>query len=149
MRRELATAARENQLGPKTTADAETAATDRTGYDHAMSFFAELSRRRVFRVAAVYGVTAWIIIEVSAIVLPALHLPEMLVTSIVVVLIAGFPVALVLAWIFDIEPGGILRTESVAEAPAATAVPRRLVYVVLLRSPPALTRGPYTSLIRT
>lgn len=125
----------------KSAADAGTATTAGTGYDRGMSFFAELSRRRVFRVAAMYGITAWIIIEVSATVLPALYLPEMLVTGIVVVLIAGFPVALVLAWIFDIEPGGVQRTENLVEAPAVTAVPRRLGYLVLLSIATAMLGG--------
>ncbi|MCZ6852962.1 MAG: adenylyl cyclase, partial [Gammaproteobacteria bacterium] len=84
-----------------------------------MALLTELKRRRVFRVAGVYGVTAWIITEVSATVLPALNLPEELITIIVVLLIAGFPIALVLAWIFDINPDGIHRTQSTPEVTAA------------------------------
>lgn len=75
-----------------------------------MSLISELKRRRVFRVAALYGVTAWVITEVSATVLPLLGLPERLVTIIVVLLIVGFPVTLILAWIFDLGPDGIERT---------------------------------------
>ncbi|HRP35539.1 MAG TPA: hypothetical protein PLI48_06610, partial [Gammaproteobacteria bacterium] len=62
---------------------------------------AELKRRRVFRVAGLYGVVAWIIAEVSSVVFPVLLLPEWTVTFIVVVLMLGFPVAMVLAWAFD------------------------------------------------
>ncbi len=98
-----------------------------------MALMTELKRRRVFRVAAVYGVTAWVITEVSATVLPALHLPEQLITIIVVLLIAGFPIAMVLAWIFDIDPDGIHRTESPPEVAAAVrTAPARLIYTGLI-----------------
>ena len=93
---------------------------------------AELKRRRVFRVAGLYGVVAWIIAEVSSVVFPVLLLPEWTVTFIVALLMLGFPVAMVLAWAFDIGPQGIERTPPVA----ATAATRRshawLVYGGLL-----------------
>lgn len=81
---------------------------------------AELKRRRVFRVAGLYGVVAWIIAEVSSVVFPVLLLPEWTVTFIVVVLMLGFPVAMVLAWAFDIGPQGIERTPPVAAAAGST-----------------------------
>jgi adenylate cyclase len=77
---------------------------------------AELKRRRVFRVAGLYGVVAWIIAEVSSVVFPVLLLPEWTVTFIVVLLMLGFPVAMVLAWAFDIGPQGIERTPPVVAA---------------------------------
>ena len=89
------------------------------GYNRDMALMTELKRRRVFRVAGLYGVTAWIVTEVSATVIPALYLPEELVTIIVVLLITGFPIALVLAWIFDINPEGIHRTQNTPEVTAA------------------------------
>jgi len=95
-----------------------------------MTLFSELKRRRVFRVAAMYGVTAWAIIEVSATVLPALHLPEELVSTIVVLLIAGFPIALVLAWVFDISPQGIERTP--APPPAERSLAARIGAALLV-----------------
>jgi TolB-like protein len=85
-----------------------------------MALWSELKRRRVFRVAAMYGVTAWVITEVSATVLPALNLPDQIVTAIVVLLIAGFPIALVLAWVFDIDRQGITRTDQQASTPPVT-----------------------------
>lgn len=81
---------------------------------------AELKRPRVFRVAGLYGVVAWIIAEVSSVVFPVLLLPEWTVTFIVVVLMLGFPVAMVLAWAFDIGPQGIERTPPVAAAAGST-----------------------------
>jgi adenylate cyclase len=71
---------------------------------------AELNRRRVFRVAGLYGVVAWIITEVSSVVFPALLLPDWTVTFVVVLLLLGFPPAMILAWVFDVGPQGIERT---------------------------------------
>jgi adenylate cyclase len=75
--------------------------------------FAELKRRRVFRVAAVYAAIAWLVVEVSDTVLPRLELPDWTVTLVLVLVLAGFPVALVLAWAFDITPTGVARTPPV------------------------------------
>jgi len=99
-----------------------------------MAFFAELKRRRVSKVAIAYGAIAWAVTEASSVVVPALHLPEWLVTAIVVFLLVGFPVAMVLAWIFDVGPQGIERTEPIADAPPAMRVRLRMAYaaVVLL-----------------
>lgn len=76
-----------------------------------MSFISELQHRRVFRVAALYGVVAWLITEISSVVLPALLLPQWTITLVIVLLIFGFPIAMIMAWIFDIGPEGIQRTE--------------------------------------
>ena len=99
-----------------------------------MAFFAELKRRRVGKVAIAYGAIAWAVTEASSVVVPALHLPEWLVTAIVVFLMVGFPVAMVLAWIFDVGPQGIERTEPIAGAAPAMRVRLRMAYasVVLL-----------------
>lgn len=73
-------------------------------------FFSELKRRKVYRVATVYAITAWIIIEVTDTIFPRLNLPDWLVTSIIVVLLIGFPIALILSWIYDWSPEGFVRT---------------------------------------
>ncbi|MGD8321250.1 MAG: hypothetical protein PVJ02_12360, partial [Gemmatimonadota bacterium] len=73
------------------------------------SFLEELKRRKVVRVAVVYGAVAWAVLQVADIVLPALGLPEKMMTGLVVVLILGFPVALGLAWAFDVTPTGVKR----------------------------------------
>ena len=67
-----------------------------------MSLLAELRQRKVLRVAAAYGVVAWLLIQIASAVLPALRLPEWTVTFTTILLLLGFPVALVLAWSFDI-----------------------------------------------
>jgi len=83
----------------------------------AMSLFAELKQRKVFRVAATYAVIAWLLMQVVATVAPALKLPEWTVTFTTVLLLLGFPVALVLAWIFD-----VVRTGGHASATASGIV---------------------------
>ncbi len=75
------------------------------------SFLGELKQRRVFRVAGLYAVVAWLLTEVAATVFPALRLPDWTVTLVVALLVLGFPVAMVFAWLFDIGPQGIERTD--------------------------------------
>jgi TolB-like protein/Tfp pilus assembly protein PilF len=99
-----------------------------------MAFFAEIKRRRVGKVAIAYGTIAWLVTEASSVVLPALYLPEWTVTFVVVFLLVGFPVAMILAWIFDVGPQGIERTEPLAGEARSTRVRLRMAYaaVVLL-----------------
>jgi TolB-like protein/Flp pilus assembly protein TadD len=75
-------------------------------------FFAELKRRHVFKVAAVYGVVAFGLLQVAEPLAIALGLPDTFLTYIVAFLLIGFPVALVLAWAFEVTPNGVQRTES-------------------------------------
>jgi TolB-like protein len=93
---------------------------------------AELSRRRVFRVAGLYGVVSWIIAEVSSVVFPVLLLPEWTVTFVVALLILGFPVAMILAWAYDIGPGGIEKTEPLRGAEDASGGRAWIAYSVML-----------------
>jgi len=76
-----------------------------------MAFLAEFRRRRVGKVAVAYGAVAWAVTESASVVLPALGVPEWAMTFLVVFLLAGFPIAMVLAWVFDVSPTGIQRTE--------------------------------------
>ena len=85
---------------------------------------ADLKRRGVYRIAVIYGVTAWAITEVAVSVEEPLRLPDWLDTSIIVVLGLGFPIALVLAYAFNLTPEGIKpdrgkESEGVASAAAA------------------------------
>ena len=99
-----------------------------------MAFLAELKRRRVGKVAIAYGAVAWAVTEAASVVLPALHLPDWIITFVVVFLLIGFPVAMVLAWVFDVGPQGIERTEPLAGELRSTHVKLRMAYaaVVLL-----------------
>jgi adenylate cyclase len=93
---------------------------------------AELKRRRVFRVAGLYGVVAWIIAEVSSVVFPVLLLPEWTVTFVVILLILGFPIAMILAWAYDIGPGGIERTPPLARSDTQRRVQAWVAYGLML-----------------
>lgn len=73
-------------------------------------FLAELKRRRVFRVAAVYGATAFVVVQVADVLQEALHLPEAFLTGVAVLALLGFPIAIVLAWAYDRTPQGVVRT---------------------------------------
>jgi len=79
-------------------------------------FLAELKRRKVYRVALVYAAVGWAILEASGMVLPRLALPDWTVNLVLAVVLLGFPLALVFAWIFDISPEGIVRTEPLSPA---------------------------------
>src|SRR5437879_2668147 len=78
------------------------------------NFFAELKRRNVYKVAVAYAVVGWLVLQVTATIVPALHLPDGLTTAVVVVTLIGFPVALVIAWSFEMTPEGMKRTENVS-----------------------------------
>lgn len=86
------------------------------------SFFAELKRRKVVRVAVVYAVVAWLIMQIADVGVPALLLPEWVGRAVALLLILGFPVALILAWAYDLTPKGITLTEPLAE-PAEQSSP--------------------------
>jgi TolB-like protein/Tfp pilus assembly protein PilF len=87
------------------------------------SFFAELQRRHVYKVGAMYCVAGWLLVQVVTQVLPVFDVSALGQRVLVLIVVAGFPVALVLAWLFDLTPQGIVRT---AEAPAAGESPAAL-----------------------
>ena len=72
-----------------------------------MSLFAELKRRKVFRVAGAYAVVGWLVIEVAATVLPQFQVPDWAPRMVTLLVALGFPIVLVMAWVFDITPDGI------------------------------------------
>ena len=78
-----------------------------------MSFWTELRRRNVFKVGTGYALVAWILVQVVGNVFPVLHLPEWTGTFVIVLLLLGFPLALVLAWAFEVTPDGIKRTADI------------------------------------
>ncbi|MCB1626286.1 MAG: hypothetical protein KDI48_01075 [Xanthomonadales bacterium] len=99
------------------------------------AFLDELRRRGVTRAAAVYAVAAWAVIETSATILPALHLPDWTVTLVVVVALIGFPIALIVAWVFDLTRAGVVRTpgrESLPETQVGSQPRGRAVELVVI-----------------
>ena len=90
------------------------------------AFLAELKRRRVFRVAAVYACVAFIIFQIVDATFEPLHLPDWASTLVVVLLLIGFPIAVALAWAFDITAEGLVRAK-VKREPTATKAPHLIV----------------------
>jgi len=86
------------------------------------SFFAELKRRKVHRVAIAYAVAAWLLIQIATQVFPFFEIPNWAVRLVVLLLVLGFPIALTLSWIFDLTPQGIRRTEESDRSLAALPV---------------------------
>jgi adenylate cyclase len=78
------------------------------------SLFTELKRRNVYKVAVAYAVVGWLAIQVTATIVPALHLPDGLTSAAVVLILVGFPVSLVIAWAFEMTPEGMKRTADVS-----------------------------------
>ena len=82
-------------------------------------FLAELKRRRVVRVAIVYALAGLVVVEAANNLLPALKLPAWTVTLVVALAILGLPVAVALAWAFDVTPEGVRRAEPTSAEPKA------------------------------
>ena len=86
-------------------------------------FYQELKRRKVIRVAIAYVVIAWLIVEVSSVMFPGLLLPEWTVRLVIALAVIGFPVALVLAWAFDLRPESPQAAEAIQEKVVSTPAP--------------------------
>ena len=76
-------------------------------------FVSEIKRRRVLPVAGAYLVAAWVLIQVTDVIVPAFALPNYVVTGVLIVTILGFPITIALAWAFDITPDGIKRSRDI------------------------------------
>ena len=85
------------------------------------NFFAELRRRNVYRAAAAYGVVAWLLIQIATQVFPFFNIPNWAVRFVILALLLGFPLAMIVAWIFEWTPEGFRRT---SEVPDAEMIPR-------------------------
>ena len=96
------------------------------------SFFAELKRRNVYKVAIAYAVVAWLLMQVASQIFPFFEIPNWAVRLVVLLLIIGFPVALILAWAFELTPEGIKCTESADALSVKTSRNRVWVYVVVI-----------------
>src|SRR5947209_17448892 len=77
------------------------------------SFFAELKRRNVYKVAVAYAVVAWLTIQAASIFLPAFNAPQWAMQIVILILVIGFPIALAFSWAFEITPEGIKRESEV------------------------------------
>jgi len=104
------------------------------------SFFAELKRRNVLKVAVAYVVGGWALSQGVAQVFPVFDVPNWLIRSIVILIIVGLPIACVLAWTFEITPQGLKRTEIADAMPAATR-PKKHVWIFVVIVGGALSIG--------
>ena len=77
-----------------------------------MSFIEELKRRKVFRVAASYAVVAFIIMQLVEILYPMFNFPQWTQQFTVIIVLLGFPIAVILSWVFDKTPQGFIKTGS-------------------------------------
>jgi len=97
-----------------------------------MNFFAELKRRNVYKVAVAYAVVAWLLIQAASIFLPAFDAPPWVMKTFIIVIIFGFPVALIFSWAFEITPEGIkLESEIEPNKSIARRTGRKIVAVTI------------------
>ena len=80
-----------------------------------MNFFAELKRRNVYKIAVAYAIVGWLLVQIATQVFPFLEIPIWVIRLVIALVALGFPIALIVAWAFEITPEGIKRTE-VADA---------------------------------
>ncbi|HZX92292.1 MAG TPA: hypothetical protein VFE67_16770, partial [Rudaea sp.] len=78
-----------------------------------MSFLSELKRRNVIRMAGLYAVGSWLIVQVASTVFPAFDVPGWALRALIIVLVIGFAPALVFAWVFELTPEGLKRDAEV------------------------------------
>src|SRR6202022_2431765 len=104
------------------------------------SFFAELKRRNVYKVAVAYAVVAWLLVQVATQVFPFLEIPNWVVRLVIAIVVIGFPIALVIAWAFELTPEGLKRTEDVDFA-ASARQPRRHAWIFIVVVGAALSVG--------
>jgi TolB-like protein/Tfp pilus assembly protein PilF len=95
------------------------------------SFFAELKRRNVYKVAVAYAIVGWLLVQVATQVFPFLEIPNWVVRLVIALVVIGFPIALVIAWAFEATPEGIKRTE-VADATHEHSRGKTWIYVVII-----------------
>ncbi|HEY2614987.1 MAG TPA: hypothetical protein VGI42_04710 [Chthoniobacterales bacterium] len=96
------------------------------------NFFAELKRRNVYRVAVAYGVITWLLTQVATQTFPFFDIPNWCVRLVIVLLLLGFPIAIILAWAYELTPEGIKRTEDVAPEKSITRVTsQKLNYFII------------------
>src|SRR5436853_5451458 len=96
-------------------------------------FFAELKRRNVYKVAVAYAIVGWLLVQIATQVFPFLEIPNWVVRLVIVLVAAGFPIALVIAWAFEITPQGIERTEVADPMPSAAGQKKHAwIYVAIV-----------------
>ncbi len=96
------------------------------------NFFAELKRRNVYKVAVAYAVVGWLLVQVATQVFPFFEIPNWAVRLVVLAIVIGFPIALVIAWAFELTPQGLKRTEDVDLTTQIRRKSHTWIYVVIV-----------------
>lgn len=97
-----------------------------------MSIFDELRRRQVFKVAVAYAILSWLIAQIASVLVPALRLPDWALSLVTLLLFLGFPVALFLAWAYELSPEGIRHSDtSETRSPGRSLSGRRLDFTII------------------
>jgi TolB-like protein/tetratricopeptide (TPR) repeat protein len=94
--------------------------------------FTELKRRNVYKVAIAYAVVAWLLMQIATQVFPFLEIPNWAIRLVIMLIVIGFPIALIIAWAFELTPEGLKRTEFADELPKKSARSRAWIYVVII-----------------
>jgi TolB-like protein/Flp pilus assembly protein TadD len=97
-----------------------------------MNFFTELKRRNVYKVAAAYAVVGWLLVQVATQVFPFFEIPNWAVRLTVLLIVIGFPLAVVIAWAFELTPQGLKRTEDVDLAKTKRPKSYAWIYIVVV-----------------
>ena len=95
------------------------------------SFFQELKQRRVVRVAIGYAIAAWLIVQIASTVLPTFHVPEWVLRVFILIALLGFPIAVVMAWMFDVTAEGVKLDSSTSGSERLFAVAALLIVLAL------------------
>jgi len=95
-------------------------------------FFSELKRRNVYKVAIAYAVVAWLLMQIATQVFPFLEIPNWAIRLVIMLIVIGFPIALIIAWAFELTPEGLKRTEFADELPKKPVRSRAWIYVVVI-----------------
>jgi TolB-like protein len=95
-------------------------------------FFAEVKRRNVYKVAVAYALVSWLLIQIATQVFPFFEVPNWAVRLVVLAIVVGFPIALVIAWAFELTPEGLKRTKDVDPAVDSRAKAHAWIYVAIV-----------------
>ena len=96
------------------------------------SVWGELIRRNVVKVAVAYAIVGWLLIEVTSTVFPLVQLPDWTATFVAMLILVGFPIALILSWAYELTPDGMERTKSAPLSESITKVTgRKLDFVII------------------
>jgi hypothetical protein len=102
------------------------------GWGKRLRFIEELKRRNVIRVAGLYGVAGWLLAQAASLMESALGLPNWFDAVVICLLLIGFPLAVVFAWVYEITPEGLKRTVAVSQDASITADTARKLDLVLI-----------------